>query len=81
MPTCRFFGHDFCFTAEGATMRWTCARGCGAGGSKEYGTASEARRYARAFDKKDTDDLGRRAPLVALFPLRLAHAMRRRERR
>ncbi|QKW39717.1 hypothetical protein HUT06_41530 [Actinomadura sp. NAK00032] len=81
MKTCRIFGHDFRFTADGATMRWTCARGCGAGGAKEYGTASEAQRYARAFDKKDTDDMGRRAPLVGLFPLRMAHAMRKRVQR
>ncbi|MFB4305290.1 hypothetical protein [Actinomadura sp. GTD37] len=78
MPTCRFFGHDHRFTADGTTMRWSCVRGCGAGGSKEYDTAARAQRYARAFDKKNTDDLGRRAPLVGLFPLRMARAMRKR---
>ncbi|WP_433228693.1 hypothetical protein [Actinomadura formosensis] len=78
MLTCQIFGHDFRFAAEGTTMRWWCARECGAAGSKEYSTASEARRYARVFDKKDTDDLGRRAPLVGLFPLRMIRAMQKR---
>lgn len=59
-------------------MRWSCARGCGAGGAKEYDTPSRAQRYARAFDRKDSADLGRRAPLVGLFPLRLLRALRRR---
>ncbi|MFA1548965.1 hypothetical protein [Actinomadura chokoriensis] len=76
--TCRVFGHDYQFTAEGTTMRWSCVRECGAGGSKEYESAAQAQRYARAFDRKDTDDLGRRAPLMGLFPLRMARAMRKR---
>ena len=68
---CRLFGHRFRFTANGPTMRWTCAR-CGApGGEKTYGSAAEAARYARAFDREDREDLGRRAPLVGLLPLRL----------
>jgi hypothetical protein len=57
-------------------MRWDCARGCGAGGSKRYPTAQEAKRYATAFDREDRDDLGRRAPLVGLFPLRIYRALR-----
>jgi hypothetical protein len=76
MLACRIFGHDYQFTAEGTTLRWSCVRGCGAGGAKEYDTAARAQRYARAFDRKDTDALGRRAPLVGLFPLRMARAMR-----
>jgi hypothetical protein len=78
---CRIFGHDYAFTAEGATMRWSCVRECGAGGAKEYGTASQAARYARAFDRKDTDDLGRRAPFLGLFPLRMARALKERVKR
>ena len=58
-------------------MRWRCARGCGAGGEKHTRT-EEARRYARAFDREDREDLGRRAPLVGLFPLRLLRALRER---
>ncbi|MFA1541434.1 hypothetical protein [Actinomadura monticuli] len=76
--SCRIFGHDYGFAADGRTMRWSCVRGCGAGGSKEYDSADQARCYARAFDRKDTDDLGRRAPLLGLFPLRMARAMRKR---
>ncbi|GFE13313.1 hypothetical protein Sgleb_13600 [Streptomyces glebosus] len=76
MLRCRLLGHRFRFLSEGATMRWYCARGCGAGGAKPYPAAEEARRYARAFDHEDHEDLGRRAPLVGLFPLRLLRALR-----
>lgn len=69
-------------------MRWRCERGCGAHGSKRYPSAEDAERharafdhedaerYARAFDHGDAEDLGRRAPLVGLFPLRLLRAVR-----
>ena len=80
MLSCRVFGHRYRFHAEGATMRWTCERGCGAGGAKEYATDAEAGRYAAAFDREDRDELGRRAPLLGLFPLRLWWHLRRRDR-
>jgi len=52
---------------------------CGsAGGTKQYPSAEDASRYAAAFDREDRDDLGRRAPLVGLFPLRLWRAWRSR---
>jgi hypothetical protein len=58
-------------------MTWACER-CGEpGGSKIYASAEEAARYARAFDREDREDTGRRAPLVALLPLRLWRAFRR----
>src|SRR5699024_7544561 len=66
---CRAFGHDYAFHAEGSLMRWTCTRGCEAGGVKRYASAQEAQRYATAFDRRDTENLGRRAPLLGLFPL------------
>lgn len=56
-------------------MRWHCARGCGTEGSKTCATAEDAARYARAFDREDPEDLGRRAPL-GLFPLRMLRAWR-----
>jgi hypothetical protein len=37
-------------------------------------------RYARAFDREDGRDLGRRAP-VGLLPMRLIRALRRRRGR
>jgi hypothetical protein len=75
---CRLLGHRYRFTADGATMRWACAR-CGApGGTKTYASAQEAERYARAFDREDRDDLGRRAPLVGGLPLRLWRLWRNR---
>jgi hypothetical protein len=73
-------GHRFRFTSEGETVRWACARGCGAGGEKRYATAEDAARYARAFDREDREELGRRAPLVGLLPLRVLHAVRERRR-
>jgi hypothetical protein len=78
---CRLIGHRFRFWSDGATMRWECRRGCGAGGSKRYASEPDAARYARALDREDRDDLGKRAPLLGLFPLRLARALRRRRRR
>jgi hypothetical protein len=38
----------------------------------------DARRYAAAFDREDRQDMGRRAPLIGLLPLRLARMLRRR---
>jgi len=77
MLACRITGHRYRFEAEGRTMRWTCVRGCGASGEKLYPTPADARRYARAFDREDRDDIGRRAPLIGLLPLRIWRALRR----
>lgn len=76
---CRVFGHDYRFHVDGPTMRWECHRGCGAGGSKTYPSASEAARYAEVFDRRDSADLGRRAPLIGLLPLRLWRQFRHRK--
>jgi hypothetical protein len=78
---CRLTGHRYRFSAEGATMTWVCERGCGDGGAKTYGSAAEAARFARAFDQEDRADLGRRAPFLGLFPLRIAHWLRTRGNR
>jgi hypothetical protein len=80
MLVCRVLGHRYRFSAEERTMTWVCAR-CGSpGGSKTYGSAAEAERFAAAFDREDRADLGRRAPLVALLPLRLWRAVADRRR-
>ena len=68
---CRVFGHRWRFSAEGETMRWSCERGCGAGGEKRYDSAERAARFAQAFDREDREDVGRR-PLLSLLPLGLA---------
>ena len=57
-------------------MTWRCERCATAGGSKAYASAAEAERFARAFDREDRAELGRRAPLVGLVPLRLWRAWR-----
>jgi hypothetical protein len=80
MLRCRILGHRFRFTNDGNEMRWTCQRGCGAGGAKRYPTPADARRYATAFDREDREDLGRRAPLIGLLPLRIARLVRQRRR-
>ncbi len=77
MLRCQLVGHRLRFTADGATMRWECARGCGEHGAKQYATAADAARYAGGLNREDREDLGRRAPLVALLPLRLLRALRR----
>jgi len=59
-------------------MRWQCQRGCAAGGAKVYPSPAAARRYAAVLDKQDNDDIGRRAPILAMFPLRIWHAIHRR---
>jgi hypothetical protein len=71
MLRCRLAGHRYRFTSEGATMTWACGRCGAAGGSKTYETPAEAARYAKAFDREDRADLGWRAPLVGLLPLRI----------
>jgi hypothetical protein len=81
MLRCRVLGHRYRFWAEGAVMRWACERDCDAGGSKTYDSPAEARRYAAAFDREDRDELGRRAPVLGMFPLRLWHKMRQRSER
>jgi hypothetical protein len=71
MLRCSVFGHRYRFGSDGAVMRWTCER-CGApGGEKEYDSAAEAARFAGAFDREDRDELGRRAPFLGMFPLRI----------
>jgi hypothetical protein len=50
-------------------MTWECARACGAGGSKQYASPSEATRYAQALEDERTAE--GRMPLVAALPLRL----------
>jgi hypothetical protein len=77
---CRILGHRYRFSSDGQAMRWSCERGCGAGGSKCYPTPEDARRYAAAFNREDRQALGRRAPL-GLTPLRLLRAIRKRRHR
>jgi hypothetical protein len=71
MVGCRVFGHRYAFRTEGSTMLWECDR-CGyRGGWKSYATPAAAQHYAAAFDRRDTDDLGKRAPWLGMFPLRI----------
>jgi len=75
MLACKAKGHDIRFTADGATMRWSCARGCGEGGEKTYGTAEEAARFAAAFDKRDSSRAGDH-PTLSTLPLWVARKLR-----
>ena len=78
MLACRILGHRFRFRADGRSMRWECARGCGAGGSKEYASAEDARRYALGLERDAVADRG--PPLIAALPLRLVRRARARHR-
>jgi hypothetical protein len=75
MVACSLLGHRYRFRAEGTTMILECER-CGESRSKSYESAAEAERYARAFDREDREDLGRRAPLIGLLPLRVYKSWR-----
>ena len=76
---CRIFGHRPAFTADGRTMRWECDRGYGqGGGSKQYATPEDAHHYAVALNRRDTAELGKRAPLIGLLPLRVWRKLNRR---
>jgi hypothetical protein len=77
---CRVLGHRYRFRADGAVMTWKCQRCCAPGGAKAYASPAAARRFAAALDREDRDDLGRRAPLIGLLPLRAWQAIRRRRR-
>ena len=77
MLACRVLGHRCRFWADGPTMRWSCERDCGFHGEKTYLTPADAARYARTFDREDREDVGRRAPLLGLLPLRIWRALRR----
>jgi hypothetical protein len=77
MLACRLLGHRYRFSSEGVTMRWSCMR-CAEGGEKTYPSSADAARYARAFDREDREDIGRRAPLISGLPLRLYRLWRRR---
>jgi hypothetical protein len=74
---CKILGHRYRFSRDGETMVWHCQRGCGAGGSKRYATAAQARLFTAAFDRGEHENLGRHAPL-GLTPLRLLRAIRSR---
>ena len=78
MVSCRVIGHRYRLRAEGATMVWECERGCGAGGTKAYPSEADAAGYARAFDREDRDELGRRAPFLGMFPLQIYRSLRSR---
>jgi hypothetical protein len=77
---CLLLGHRFRFRAEGAAMLWRCER-CEERGRKLYDSPARARRYALALDREDRGELGRRAPLLGMFPLRIAHWLRTRSAR
>jgi hypothetical protein len=74
---CAVLGHDFAFAVDDAgSLVWECRRGCGAGGRKAYQDVAQSRRMAAALNRKDSDDLGRRAPLIGLLPLRIWRRLR-----
>ncbi len=81
MTRCQMLGHDPVFRTDGSTMLWECRRGCGFNGAKTYDSDAAATRYATAFNRRDKDDLGKRAPLIGLLPLRIWRRFRARPTR
>lgn len=75
---CHVLGHRHRFDNEGHVMVWGCERQCGAGGTKEYDSARTAAHYAAAFDRPANADLGHKAPLLGMFPLRIWRWLRSR---
>jgi hypothetical protein len=71
--SCRVLGHRWRFRAEGKALRWDCTRCAAAGGRKQYATAAEARRYARAFEGEPRR--GKRRFLLGAAPLWLARKL------
>lgn len=76
---CVVVGHRIRFRSQGRTMSWSCEWCGGRTGSKTYESAAAATKYARAFDRRDSADAGRRAPILGMFPLRLWRLLRRRQ--
>ncbi|WP_431236770.1 hypothetical protein ACQ86B_17790 [Mycolicibacterium aichiense] len=74
---CRMLGHRMVFTNDGPVLHFHCERGCGTTGYKTYPSEAHAARYSKAFNRRDSDDLGKRAPLIGLLPLRLWRMIRR----
>ncbi|HET8601341.1 MAG TPA: hypothetical protein VFL99_13515 [Segeticoccus sp.] len=79
MWKCTLLGHRVRFHTDGATMSWACERCGGQSGSKTYESPAVATHYARAFDHRDSEDIGRRAPFIGMFPLRLWRVFRNRK--
>jgi hypothetical protein len=77
MLACRVLGHRFRFTSDGSTMRWSCQRGCGAGGEKQYTSSADAERYATAFDRDPRDAIYRGRGILSVMPLRVLQRLRR----
>lgn len=73
---CTVLGHKIRFHADDRTMTWSCQRCSGQSGAKTYESAAAARRFARAFNYRDSEDVGARAPYLGMFPLRLWHYFR-----
>jgi hypothetical protein len=76
--SCRVLGHRYRFRVEGATMLWSCQRGCGAAGVKTYASEAAAARYARAFDDPDSAVAAHGFVPLSLLPLRAWHLLRHR---
>ena len=73
----RLLGHRVRFWAEGSTHALGVRARMRSRGRNRYASAADARRYARAFECRDSDDLGRR-PTLSLLPLWLGRRGNRR---
>lgn len=70
MNACRLFGHRWTFWRDGATVRWRCDRGCGAGGARAYATPREAVRHLRHYTREPRPPVGLLSALAGTAPQR-----------
>jgi hypothetical protein len=70
MLTCRLLGHRWRFWRVGRTVRWTCRRGCGAGGVRKYATAAAASRHLRHYAREPEPPAAFLAALAGAVTLR-----------
>ena len=76
--SCRLLDHRHRFRSEGAATTWACERGCGPAAPRSTPRPAPAAHYAAAFDRPASGDLGRKAPLLGMFPLRVWRWLRQR---
>ncbi|HET8755217.1 MAG TPA: hypothetical protein VFM58_04370 [Solirubrobacteraceae bacterium] len=70
MLGCRVLGHRWVFWRDGATVRWRCDRGCGAGGARAYRTRRDAQRHLRHYARTPRPPVGLLAALAGTVPPR-----------
>jgi hypothetical protein len=64
---CRLSGHRWRFRREGATVLWSCERGCGAGGERGYESPAVASVHLRHYARRPPQPVGLLAALAGVL--------------